>query len=241
MTMTDTDVRERPAVRFQLLGALRAWLADEEITLGANKQQAVLAILLLNANKGVSMDRIIDAVWGDEPPHSGANVVHKYIAGLRRALEPERAPRAPGALLGRTTTGYVLRVESDQLDTTLFETLVRKGRTAHADGHAVDATAQLTEALALWRGEPLYGLRGPAFDTEPGPVRRRRHGALQRTQRRQSLRDHPGGQRILARRRQAAEHRDRWLCQPLRLGQAPGRARRGDHLHATVRVELGVG
>lgn len=179
MTMTDTDVRERPAVRFQLLGALRAWLADEEITLGANKQQAVLAILLLNANKGVSMDRIIDAVWGDEPPHSGANVVHKYIAGLRRALEPERAPRAPGALLGRTSTGYVLRVESDQLDTTLFETLVRKGRTAHADGHAVDATAQLTEALALWQGEPLYGLRGPAFDTARDRLDEDRAGALE--------------------------------------------------------------
>src|SRR4051794_15780142 len=82
------------AVRFEILGEPRAWRGDLQLELGPGKQRAVLAVLLLNANRPVSPVRIVDAVWGDEPPENGTNVVQKYVAALRRVLEPDRSPRS---------------------------------------------------------------------------------------------------------------------------------------------------
>lgn len=142
-------------IRFEILGPLRAWQGDRELALGPTKQRAVLAALLVNANKAVSTSQIVDAVWDDEPPHNGANVVQKYVAGLRRVLEPDRAPRSPGQLLTRTPTGYLLRVAPGTLDADVFTEIA---------GSATPAANQLTAAVTLWQGEPLAGLTGPLFD-----------------------------------------------------------------------------
>ncbi|GLY91048.1 BTAD domain-containing putative transcriptional regulator [Actinoallomurus iriomotensis] len=148
-------------VRFEILGPLRAWRADTELDLGPGKQRAVLAVLLLNANRPTPTARIVDAVWGDEPPENGVNVVQKYVAGLRRILEPGRSPRAPGQLLTLTEAGYTLVVPPGRLDAEVFTDHVTRARTA---GRTADAAGYLRGALALWRGEPLAGLRGPYFD-----------------------------------------------------------------------------
>src|SRR3954451_24824980 len=86
-------------LRFELLGTVRAIRGGAEVDLGPAKQRAVLAVLLLNAGRAVPASRIVDAVWGDEPPENGANVVQKYVAGLRRVLDPDRSPRTPGELI----------------------------------------------------------------------------------------------------------------------------------------------
>ena len=99
-------------LRFEVLGPLRAVRGDTELDLGPAKQRAVLAVLLLEAGRVVPTPRIVDAVWGDEPPENGANVVQKYVAGLRRVLDPDRSPRTPGALLPfREVTGDPRRLQ----------------------------------------------------------------------------------------------------------------------------------
>jgi SARP family transcriptional regulator, regulator of embCAB operon len=164
---------------FALLGPLRARRGDEDLDLGPGKQRAVLAVLLLNANKPVGTPQIVDAVWRDEPPENGANVVQKYVAGLRRVLEPERSPRTPGQVLALTGAGYVLCVDADRLDTEVFARRVREAYASRTDGLLAQASDQLREALRLWRGEALAGLSGPLFDSARERLTESRAGALE--------------------------------------------------------------
>jgi SARP family transcriptional regulator, regulator of embCAB operon len=152
-------------LRFSLLGPLRAWRDGTELDLGPGKQRAVLAVLLLNANRPTPTSKIIDAVWGELPPENGVNVVQKYVAGLRRILEPGRSPRTPGQLLAWAEAGYTLHVPAGGLDTHLFDELVGRARTARAADRPAEAADHLRAALALGREEPLAGLRGTYFDT----------------------------------------------------------------------------
>src|ERR1017187_336179 len=81
----------------ELLGPVRAWRGGQELDLGAPRRRSVLGLLALRPNRAVSRDELIDGMWGDDPPLSSVNALHVYVAGLRVALEPDRAPRAPGA------------------------------------------------------------------------------------------------------------------------------------------------
>ncbi|QGN46737.1 BTAD domain-containing putative transcriptional regulator [Micromonospora sp. WMMD558] len=152
------------ALRFALLGPQRAWYADRELDLGPSKRRAVLAVLLLAAGRPVSTTQIVDAVWPDDPPANGPNVVQKYVAGLRRILEPERSPRTPGQVLALTDAGYVLHVSPDSLDAVRFEQAVRRAERHREAGRPTDALAELSAALELWRGEPFTGFAGPFFE-----------------------------------------------------------------------------
>ncbi|MDG4790077.1 BTAD domain-containing putative transcriptional regulator [Micromonospora sp. WMMD1102] len=152
------------AVRFEILGPLRAWHADRELELGPGKQRAVLTVLLLQAGRPVPTNRIVDAVWAEEPPANGTNVVQKYVAGLRRVLEPGRSPRTPGQVLSLTDAGYLLRVGRDDVDALRFEWSARQATAARDAGRWPEAATGLRAALDLWRGEPLPGLTGPFFD-----------------------------------------------------------------------------
>ncbi|MGW7594342.1 AfsR/SARP family transcriptional regulator, partial [Streptomyces rubiginosohelvolus] len=74
-----------PPLRIQLLGPVRAWWNEREVALGPPKQRAVLALLASRAGDVVGVENIVDAVWGSDIPHTAANGVHTYVAGLRRA------------------------------------------------------------------------------------------------------------------------------------------------------------
>ncbi|MFI7067250.1 BTAD domain-containing putative transcriptional regulator [Kribbella sp. NPDC050124] len=152
------------SVRFSLLGPVRARRGSRELDLGPAKQRAVLASLLLSANRPVPPSRIIDLVWGDDPPENGPNVVQKYVAGLRRVLEPERAPRSSGRLLTLTDGGYQLAVAPGDTDVDLFSEHVRTAGRLHAEGRLAEAAAELRTALSLWQAEPLAGLTGAYFE-----------------------------------------------------------------------------
>jgi DNA-binding SARP family transcriptional activator/Tfp pilus assembly protein PilF len=136
-------------MRFAILGPLDVSGEDgQRLPLGGPQQRALLAVLLLNAGRVVSTDRLIECLWGDEPPAAARNLLQGCVAGLRRALkagaDPDRQPlvtRAPG---------YCVEVRPDELDLDRFERLA--------------AEARLTEALALWRGPALDGLDGTALD-----------------------------------------------------------------------------
>ncbi|MFC0007207.1 BTAD domain-containing putative transcriptional regulator [Micromonospora siamensis] len=152
------------ALRFQLLGPQRAWYADRHLDLGPGKQRAVLTVLLLSAGRAVPTGQIVEAVWPDDPPANGANVVQKYVAGLRRVLEPERSPRTPGQVLTLTDAGYRLNVPPEAVDAIRFERGVHRARQRHAAGRPDEALAGLTATLELWQGEPFAGYAGPYFE-----------------------------------------------------------------------------
>ncbi|MET0419050.1 MAG: AfsR/SARP family transcriptional regulator [Actinoplanes sp.] len=158
------DGRAAAPLRFEILGDLRVLRNASPVDLGPAKQRAVLAVLLLQAGRPVPTHQIVDAVWGDEPPENGANVVQKYVAGLRRVLDPDRTPRTPGELLALTGSGYVLRVSGSSLDVDEFQAAITKAADERAAGRLTEATETLRAGLALWRGEALAGLSGPAFE-----------------------------------------------------------------------------
>src|SRR5262245_58083951 len=130
-------------MQFGLLGPLEVRSCDGPLPLGATKQRAVLALLLLNANRIVARDRLIDGLWGEEAPESAVKSVQLYVWRLRKLLpEGTIVTRAPG---------YLLDVEPEAVDLGRFERLADDARTAEAGR----ASELLREALGLWRGPAL--------------------------------------------------------------------------------------
>jgi DNA-binding SARP family transcriptional activator len=151
------------AIEFGILGPLEASIEGEPVRLGAGKQSALLAILLLSANEVVSSDRLIDELWGESAPDTAAKALQVHISQLRKALEPERGAGGPGRLLITRSPGYMLALEPEQLDLTRFDRLVREGREALASDDPVRAAERLRDALALWRGPALADLAYEEF------------------------------------------------------------------------------
>ena len=151
-------------IRVEVLGPVRAWRGDVEIDLGAPRQRAVLAVLASNANRAVSRTELIDSLWGEHAPASAEGSVHTYVAGLRRALEPDRTNRAPSQVLASAGSGYVLRLPDDQVDLMAFESHLAAMREVGADPRT--ALEHVESAIALWRGAPLSGIPGPFSELE---------------------------------------------------------------------------
>jgi len=139
-------------VQFGILGPLEVREEGRPVPLGGAKQRAVLAALLLNANRVVSTDQLADALWGDSPPETAATALQVYVSRLRKVLPPGTIATQP--------PGYVLRAEPEDLDLERFQRLTDEGREALARGEPQAASASLGEALRLWRGPPLADLAG---------------------------------------------------------------------------------
>src|SRR5215213_5393231 len=122
--------REASQMEFRILGPLEVWDAGGEVSLAGRKPRALLALLLLHANEVVSADRLIDELWGEDPPERAAAALRVNVSRLRKAL--------PQDVLTTRSPGYVLRVEPDQLDLHRFERLVDAGRSLLARGLATD-------------------------------------------------------------------------------------------------------
>jgi DNA-binding SARP family transcriptional activator len=120
-------------MEFRILGPLEIRDEGQVVEFGAGKPRALLAILLLNANRVVSSDVLIESLWGERPPDTANKALQVYVSQLRKALGRERIVTA--------SPGYELRLEPDELDLDRFERLV--------------ADDEYIEALALWRGAPL--------------------------------------------------------------------------------------
>jgi DNA-binding SARP family transcriptional activator len=142
-------------LRFAVLGAFRVELDGREVDLGARLQRALLAILVVESGHVVPVDRLIDLLWRDEPPAAAIASVQAYISQLRRLLEPGRAPRTPARVLVTQDPGYVLRIADDQVDAFRFQMLAQGAHNDLAAGRPAAAVAQLEDAFALWRGDPL--------------------------------------------------------------------------------------
>jgi predicted ATPase/DNA-binding SARP family transcriptional activator len=141
-----------------LLGPLEAAVDGDTLPLGATKQRALLAMLLLHANEFVSHDRLTEALWGESAPAGAGHNLHVYVSELRKVLS------AGGRdLLQTRPGGYLMRVDPGQLDLDRFQVLVEEGRRELAAGSSRVAVGKLREALSLWHGEPLADLQFEPF------------------------------------------------------------------------------
>ena len=144
---------------YLMLGSLSVDDGGRALALGGLRQRAVLAVLLLSADRTVSVDALIEQVWAEAPPPKALASVRAYIANLRKILaSPERADR-----LATDGYGYRLRLGDDRLDTRLFETRVGQGKRLLSARDTAGAARTLTDALALWRGAPLADFRDLPF------------------------------------------------------------------------------
>ena len=149
-------------IQFCVLGPFEVLLDGKSVDLGPRKQRAVLAALTIEANRVVSLDRLIDELWGEEPPAQAIGTLQAYVSNLRRVLEPNRTPREPPKVLVTQSPGYVLRVPEGALDSTRFEALAAEGRGLLAEDPSA-ARLLLDEALALWRGSALADFAFESF------------------------------------------------------------------------------
>jgi DNA-binding SARP family transcriptional activator len=137
-------------IDFRVLGPLEVRREGEFLTIPAPKQRALLGLLLLHANEPVSQEELIDGLWGDAAPRTARASLQNQVHALRKLLGSET--------LERQTAGYVLHVETGELDLERFERLVAEAR----QGGLKERSAKLREALALWRGPALV-----EFPSEP--------------------------------------------------------------------------
>ena len=138
-------------LEFRILGPLEVLDGEEVLHLGGQKQRALLAILLLDPNRVVSTDRIVDALWGEQPPRTAATSLQNFVSQLRKLLGPETLVTKP--------PGYELRLAGEQLDLQRFRRLVDEARGEPPEERA----ERLRLALALWRGPPLADLGFESF------------------------------------------------------------------------------
>jgi DNA-binding SARP family transcriptional activator len=159
-------------VEVSVLGPVEVRVAASVVDLGTPKQRALLAALALSRGRAVSVDAIVDLLWGESAPPGVTATLQAYVSGLRRVLEPERERRAPATVLVTVAPGYALRIPDDALDARLFEDTVAAerrrlqpvamtGRPPLSVQELEDALSRLETALGRWRGTP-YGELGDA-------------------------------------------------------------------------------
>jgi DNA-binding SARP family transcriptional activator len=157
-------------VEFRILGPLEVVEQGRALPLGGARQRTLLALLLTRANEVVSAERLVDELWGAQPPRTAANALQYHVSQLRKAL-------APHEVIVTQDPGYMIRVGPDELDLIRFELLVEEARRAAP----VLAAQRLREALDLWRGPALANLAHESFaQIEIPRLEELRLGALER-------------------------------------------------------------
>ncbi|MFD3842996.1 BTAD domain-containing putative transcriptional regulator [Streptomyces sp. NPDC058642] len=134
--------------RVDLLGSVRVHGGDGPVDIGGARLRMLLARLALEAGRPVSVDSLVDGLWGEQPPADAANALQALVSRLRKAL---RGTGTVDAVAG----GYRLSVQEEDVDTYRFEDLAARGRHTLAAGRTEEAARTLTAALGLWRGAAL--------------------------------------------------------------------------------------
>ncbi|MFE7902158.1 BTAD domain-containing putative transcriptional regulator [Streptomyces sp. NPDC057424] len=157
-------------VEFRVLGPVEAAVAGRRIDLGAPKQRAVLALLVSQVGQPVSVDVLLEELWDGRPPPSAITSLHAYVANLRRALEPDRAPRKPATVLRTRGRAYLLDSRAVEVDVHRFGERAMAGWRALDQSDPQRALREFDAGLALWRGQ-AYAEVADATHVAPEVVR----------------------------------------------------------------------
>ncbi|MFF5225565.1 BTAD domain-containing putative transcriptional regulator [Dactylosporangium sp. NPDC000521] len=163
------EFRELRILQIRILGPLEVVGEGGPVDTGTPKQRAVLAMLTMQPGRTVSVQRLIDELWADEPPERAIASLQAYVSRLRRALEPGRTARDRSTVLVSRAPGYQLMVPADAVDAARFAAAVEQARTGTDPAVALQV---LTDALHLWRADPLPELGD-------SPLARAERGRLQ--------------------------------------------------------------
>ncbi|MFC0430820.1 BTAD domain-containing putative transcriptional regulator [Kutzneria buriramensis] len=139
----------RKRCELRVLGPVRALGPDAAAQLHGARQRAVLGMLALHAGTVLSVSRLIDLLWGEDPPRTAVKTLHSHVARIRQAL----AGSGFAPVLVTNGPGYTLMVDPAMVDAHRFDALVRTALADLASGGAERAAAALREALALWQGD----------------------------------------------------------------------------------------
>jgi DNA-binding SARP family transcriptional activator/pimeloyl-ACP methyl ester carboxylesterase len=137
-------------VQISLLGPLKIRGETGDIVFGAAKERSLVAALALHPGQVVSVDALMDALWGDSPPATARKTIQTYVKNIRRACGPDS--------IATVESGYTLRVGAKDVDVARFRALVHSGEAALRSGETAEAREALSEAVGLWRGDPLPGV-----------------------------------------------------------------------------------
>lgn len=136
---------------YSVLGGLGARIDSETVELGTRKQRAVLAQLLLAGGDPVSVHRLIDGIWGSSAPDRAEVSVQAYVSGLRKALEPDRAPRSPSSVVATHGSGYALVADDSDIDLRRLLADIASAHDRHRDGEPAAAARLLQSAVTGYR------------------------------------------------------------------------------------------
>ncbi|MFE1441650.1 BTAD domain-containing putative transcriptional regulator [Streptomyces sp. NPDC058739] len=166
------QVVEAPAagVELRVLGPVEADVAGRRVELGAPKQRAALVLLVSQVGQTVSVDVMLEELWEGAPPPSAITSLHAYVANLRRALEPDRAPRQPASVLCTRGRGYLLDSRAVEVDVQHFGAHATAGWKALDRGDPQRALRAFETGLSLWRGQ-AYAEVAAAAHVAPEVVR----------------------------------------------------------------------
>jgi DNA-binding SARP family transcriptional activator len=150
-------------VEFCLLGPLVVRRNSMVVSVPQGKQRTVLAALLMNAGRAVSIDDLTETLWAGAPPPSAKVTTQNYVMRLRRALG------TAGSLISTQPHGYLIRVDTSELDLQQFEAHLATAHEAARDSSWQAVAAEARAALALWRGEPLADIDSELLRTREAP------------------------------------------------------------------------
>ncbi|MFJ9679319.1 BTAD domain-containing putative transcriptional regulator [Streptomyces sp. NPDC101194] len=149
-------------VEFRVLGGVEVRVDGHRPDLGPARQRRVLAVLLLEANHVVTVDELVDRVWGERAPQRARSTLYSYLSRLRLALRAV----AEEVQIARRSGGYVLAVTATAVDLHRFRDLVARARTTAHAGDGTEAASLFEKALATWRGDMCPGMDTPWFGSQ---------------------------------------------------------------------------
>jgi DNA-binding SARP family transcriptional activator len=136
---------------FRILGSIEVLDGTGRVEVPAGRGRALLAMLILHAGEPVAAERIVDELWGEDPPRTAGTIVQELVSRLRRVFEPGRARGAPSELLQTVGSGYLLATDPGSIDANRFKRLLDEARDATPEARS----AKLSAALHMWRGPAL--------------------------------------------------------------------------------------
>ena len=156
-------------MRFLVLGPLEvAQAGGEPLAIAGSKERTILACLVARAGRVVSVDDLIEELWGDHPPRTPEKTLITYVSRLRRDLQSRRSAGSNVYVIVFRADGYTLESDGHEIDAVSFEQLAVEGHRLLATGRTGEADPVLQEALGLWRGPAYQGYRYTGFGAAEG-------------------------------------------------------------------------